>query len=68
MLPVLTLRRSKPWIMDHAIHRQRIIDARLDAYDGSGALIEAHPVATGVRALYPCRKPKDYGYGLIMCP
>jgi hypothetical protein len=40
----------------------------VDAYDASGSLIEAHPVATDVRALYPCRKPKDYGYGLIMCP
>jgi len=41
---------------------------QLDAYDASGSLIEAHPVRTDVRALYPCSKPKNYGYGLTMCP
>jgi hypothetical protein len=40
----------------------------LDAYDASGSLIESHPVVTNVRALYPCSKPKNYGYGLTMCP
>lgn len=41
---------------------------QLDAYDASGSLIESHPLATYVRALYPCSKPKNYGYGLTMCP
>jgi hypothetical protein len=41
---------------------------QLDAYNRSGSLIDTHPVATAIRSLYPCRKPRDYGYGLIMCP
>jgi hypothetical protein len=41
---------------------------QLDAYDASGSLIVSQPIATNVRALYPCNKPKNYGYGLTMCP
>jgi hypothetical protein len=41
---------------------------QLDAYGASGSLIETHLVAPDVRALYPCRNPKHYGYGLTMCP
>jgi hypothetical protein len=40
----------------------------LNAYNASGSLIASQPIAPNVRALYPCNKPKNYGYGLTMCP
>jgi hypothetical protein len=44
---------------------------RLDTlvtYHGTGNRWLSIHIPPGVRALYPCARPKDYGYGLIMCP
>jgi hypothetical protein len=44
---------------------------RLDAlvgYSAPGTEIAVRVVPTDVRALYPCSKPKNYGYGVVMCP
>jgi hypothetical protein len=41
---------------------------QLVAYNAAGTevgVVSGHPE---VRALYPCAKPKNYGYGVIMCP
>jgi hypothetical protein len=44
---------------------------RLDGlvtYHGNGDRWLAIHIPPGVRGLYPCARPKDFGYGLIMCP
>jgi hypothetical protein len=40
----------------------------LSGYSAAGAEIATSFVATDVRRLYPCSKPKHYGYGISMCP
>lgn len=40
----------------------------LVAFDAGGQAIARQSVSTTERALYPCEKPKDYGYGVQMCP
>jgi hypothetical protein len=41
---------------------------KLVTYDARGHELGSLDVFTGIRALYPCARPKDYGYGLVMCP
>jgi hypothetical protein len=36
-------------------------------FDASGEVIASWPFTTQ-RGLYPCEKPRDYGYGVTMCP
>lgn len=40
----------------------------VDFYGAHGRQIGATNFEPAVRALYPCAKPKNYGYGLKMCP
>lgn len=41
---------------------------RLVTYNAQGDKLQVLNVRTDIRALYPCKKPKNYGYGLSMCP
>jgi hypothetical protein len=41
---------------------------QLLAYDGSGRPIARRPERTNDPGLYPCKKPKRYGYGVFRCP
>jgi hypothetical protein len=41
---------------------------RLVTYHGNGDRWLSIKIAPNIRDLYPCARPKDYGYGLIMCP
>ena len=38
------------------------------AFDAGGHVVDRQRVSTTERGLYPCEKPKDYGYGVQMCP
>jgi len=40
----------------------------LVAFDAGGEVIARQSVSTTERGLYPCAKPKDYGYNVQMCP
>jgi hypothetical protein len=40
----------------------------LVAFDAGGTAIARQRVSTTERGMYPCDKPKDYGYGVQMCP
>jgi hypothetical protein len=40
----------------------------LVAFDAGGQVIARQSVSTTERGLYPCETPKDYGYGVRMCP
>jgi hypothetical protein len=40
----------------------------VDLYGPHGSQIGAKTFDPAVRALYPCRRPKNYGYGLKVCP
>jgi hypothetical protein len=51
--------------------RHYAIGHRLDeliAYNTAGRQIATKRISTNERALYPCTKPKNYGYGVTMCP
>ena len=37
-------------------------------FDDRGHKIASRKMPTDQRGLYPCTKPKDYGYGVSMCP
>jgi hypothetical protein len=41
---------------------------QLVAYDGSGRAVARRREQTNVPGLYPCAKPKRYGYGVVQCP
>jgi hypothetical protein len=41
---------------------------RLFAFDAAGHQIASQKMSADQRGLYPCAKPKDYGYGMSMCP
>jgi hypothetical protein len=41
---------------------------KLVAFDAGGQVIARQNVSTTERGLYPCEKPKDYGYNTQMCP
>ncbi|MGD0274249.1 MAG: hypothetical protein ABSB96_11035 [Gaiellaceae bacterium] len=45
-------------------HRLR----ELVGYAAGGQVIGRQRVSTTERGLYPCAEPKDYGYGVTMCP
>jgi hypothetical protein len=47
--------------------RGRRLD-QLIAFDATGRQVAAHAVKTNTPGLYPCAKPKQYGYGVSMCP
>lgn len=40
----------------------------LVGYNSAGRTIATRRIATSQRGLYPCTKPKSYGYGVSMCP
>jgi hypothetical protein len=40
----------------------------LVAFDASGRAIAREGMSPNSPALYPCAKPKNYGYGTSMCP
>jgi hypothetical protein len=40
----------------------------LVAFDASGRQIATQQMKPDAAGLYPCSKPKDYGYGVSMCP
>ncbi len=40
----------------------------LVGYDAAGQQIARRPIPNSQRGLYPCSKPKNYGYGVRMCP
>ena len=37
-------------------------------FDAQGHQVASRRMPTDQRGLYPCAKPKDYGYGVSMCP
>ena len=37
-------------------------------FDAQGHQVGSRQMPTDQRGLYPCTKPKDYGYGVSMCP
>lgn len=41
---------------------------RLIAFDAAGHQIASQEMPADQRGLYPCAEPKDYGYGMSMCP
>jgi hypothetical protein len=41
---------------------------RLIAIDAAGRQIASEQMSADQRGLYPCATPKDYGYGVSMCP
>lgn len=41
---------------------------RLVGYDSAGHEIATQRISNNQRGLYPCTKPKNYGYGVSMCP
>jgi hypothetical protein len=41
---------------------------RLVAFDAAGHRIASREMPADQRGLYPCAEPKDYGYGVSMCP
>lgn len=41
---------------------------QLVAYDASGREIASHAYNTHEAGMYPCKKPKDVGYGSSICP
>ena len=41
---------------------------RLTGFDSDGHKIATRQVGEDQRGLYPCARPKDYGYGVSMCP
>jgi hypothetical protein len=41
---------------------------QLIAYNGSGRAVARRRERTNVPGLYPCAKPKLYGYGVVRCP
>jgi hypothetical protein len=41
---------------------------RLIAFDAAGGRIASQEMPADQRGLYPCAEPKDYGYGVSMCP
>ncbi len=41
---------------------------RLSGFDGDGHQIAVRQFGENQRGLYPCARPKDYGYGVSMCP
>jgi hypothetical protein len=40
----------------------------LVAFDAGGQVLARQSVSTTERGMYPCETPKDYGYGVTMCP
>jgi hypothetical protein len=42
--------------------------SKLVAFDGSGHVIARQRIRASGHGLYPCAKPKDYGYGVSACP
>lgn len=40
----------------------------LVGFDAQGRQIASRKMPSDARGLYPCTKPKDYGYGVSMCP
>jgi hypothetical protein len=56
------------WVIPSRHYR---LGHRLDqlvAFDASGGRISSRRFQTNAPALYPCTKPKSYGYGVSMCP
>jgi hypothetical protein len=41
---------------------------KLIGYDNAGRMIATRQITDSQRGLYPCTKPKNYGYGVSMCP
>ena len=47
------------------------VDTRLVelvGFDAQGRQVASRKMPSDARGLYPCTKPKDYGYGVSMCP
>lgn len=40
----------------------------LVGYDAAARPIATHKISSNQRGIYPCKKPKNYGYGVTMCP
>jgi hypothetical protein len=40
----------------------------LVGFDAEGQQVASRRMPSDARGLYPCTKPKDYGYGVSMCP
>jgi hypothetical protein len=40
----------------------------LVGFDAQGRQVASRKMPSDARGLYPCTKPKDYGYGVSMCP
>jgi hypothetical protein len=40
----------------------------LVGFDAQGHQVASRRISSDQRGLYPCAKPKDYGYGVSMCP
>ena len=51
---------------DHYPRGQRPV--RIVGYDGQGREVGRSPFNPGLAGLYPCLKPKAYGYGVKQCP
>ena len=40
----------------------------LVGFDAEGQQVASRRMPSDARGLYPCTEPKDYGYGVSMCP
>lgn len=56
------------WPIPHRHYRPGHRLDEVDLYGARGHQIGAVVFQPNVRALYPCAKPKDYGFGFKMCP
>jgi hypothetical protein len=56
------------WPIPHRHYRPGHRLDEIDLYGARGSQIGAVVFQPNVRALYPCAKPKDYGFGFKMCP